>query len=379
VGLSVLGFRAEYRGASRTPLRKKMERERIVQLFFFGFLAVMAYELYELLLPFLTPLAWGILLAFMAHPALIEVEKYVKRRSLSSAIISVIIGLGVILPAIWLSGRLVVEAQALYTQASDLVSSGGIAKLHDWAVNTNLGAWVAKRMGERGYKLDEELPKLTLEAARITSDYVAKNAAQAAKNVLGFVVDFGIALLAFFYMLRDGDYYYRGLRDLTPLHEDDKKAIFDTLRTTLSSVMRGLMLTAVLQGVAIGLGLLIFGVPYWLFLAIASAAAGLMPIGGTALVWIPATIYLGFASSWSAAVGLVIWCAIALAVIDNFIKPLAMKHGTGLPTIALFLGILGGLEAYGPLGLFLGPAIMSVFAALLRVYRKEYSGGRKAA
>ncbi|HXM89010.1 MAG TPA: AI-2E family transporter, partial [Candidatus Acidoferrum sp.] len=235
------------------------------------------------------------------------------------------------------------------------------------------------RMGEHGYKLDEELPKLTLQAAQITSDYVAKNAASAAKNVFGFIVDFGIALLAFFYMLRDGDFYYHSLQDLTPLHEDDKAAIFDTLRTTLSSVMRGLMLTAVLQGVTIGLGMLIFGVPYWLFLAIASAAAGLMPIGGTALVWIPATIYLGFASSWSAAVGLVIWCSIALAVIDNFIKPLAMKHGTGLPTMALFLGILGGLEAYGPLGLFLGPAIMSIFAALLRVYRKEYSGTRKEA
>ena len=143
--------------------------------------------------------------------------------------------------------------------------------------------------------------------------------------------------------------------------------------------MRGLMLTAVLQGVSIGIGMLIFGVPYWLFLAIASAAAGLMPIGGTALVWIPAMIYLGFAASWSAAIGLLIWCSVALAVIDNFIKPLAMKHGTGLPTIALFLGILGGLEAYGPLGLFLGPAIMSVFAALLRVYRKEYSGSRKEA
>jgi len=356
-----------------------MDRERIVQLFFFGFLAVMAYELYELLLPFLTPLAWGILLAFMAHPALIEVEKYVKRRSLSTAIISVIVGLGVVLPAIWLSGRLVVEAQTLYTQATELVNSGGVNKLHDWAVHTDLGAWVAKKMGERGYKLDEELPKLTLQAARMTSDYVARNATQAAKNVLSFIIDFGIALLAFFYLLRDGDYYYRSLRDLTPLHEDDKKAIFDTLRTTLSSVMRGLMLTAVLQGVTIGLGMLIFGVPYWLFLAIASAAAGLMPIGGTALVWIPATLYLGFASGWSPAVGLVIWCSVALAVIDNFIKPLAMKHGTGLPTIALFLGILGGLEAYGPLGLFLGPAIMSVFASLVRVYKKEYSGSRKEA
>ncbi|MDO8433369.1 MAG: AI-2E family transporter, partial [Candidatus Binatus sp.] len=66
----------------------------------------------------------------------------------------------------------------------------------------------------------------------------------------------------------------------------------------------------------------------------------------------------------------------ALAVIDNFIKPLAMRHGTGLPTLALFLGILGGLEVYGPLGLFAGPAIMAVFAALVRVYQKSYSGSR---
>jgi len=126
-----------------------MDRERIVQLFFFGFLAVMAYELYELLLPFLTPLAWGILLAFMAHPALEEVEKYVKRRSLSTAIISVVVALGVFLPAIWASSRLVVEAQSLYVQASDLVNTGGVSKLHDWAVHTDLGAWIAKKAEEQ--------------------------------------------------------------------------------------------------------------------------------------------------------------------------------------------------------------------------------------
>ena len=356
-----------------------MDRERIVQLFFFGFLALMAYELYWLLAPFMTPIAWGILLAFMAHPALVEVEKYVKRRSLSCVIISLVIFLVVILPTLWLSGRLVSEAQSLYVQASSTVQGDGLGRLHDWAINTDLGAWINRRLNEHGYKLDEQLPRLTMQAAQAMSDYVVKNASSAARNVLTFVVDFGIALLAFFYMLRDGDEYYRNLRSLTPLHEDDKNAIFDTLRTTLSSVIRGLMLTALLQGVSIGLGLLIFGVPYWLVLGIASAAAGLMPIGGTALVWIPAVVYLGYASGWSTAIGLLVWCAIALAIIDNFIKPLAMKHGTGLPTIALFLGILGGLEAYGPLGLFAGPAIMSVFAALLRVYRKSYSGSRREA
>src|SRR5229473_211507 len=103
-----------------------MDRERIVQLFFFGFLAVMAYELYGLLTPFFTPLAWGILLAFMAHPALLEVEKYVKRRSLSAIIITLLVLMVVILPVFWLSGRMVTEAQSLYTQANEVVQGGGL-------------------------------------------------------------------------------------------------------------------------------------------------------------------------------------------------------------------------------------------------------------
>src|SRR5579863_6319165 len=148
-------LRRDLLGSRRGMPTPAMDRERIVQLFFFGFLAVMAYELYELIFPFLTPIAWGILLAFVAHPALIEVEKYVKRRSLSSAIISLVIGLGVIIPAIWLSGRLVTEADTLYSQASEMVRSGGVGRIHDRAMNTDLGAWIAKKMTEHGYKLDE--------------------------------------------------------------------------------------------------------------------------------------------------------------------------------------------------------------------------------
>ena len=356
-----------------------MDRERIVQVFFFGFLALMAYELYQLLAPFFVPFAWGILLAFMAHPSLVHVERWVKSRTLAAVIISLVVGLLVVLPSVWLSGRLVIEAQALYTEASQWAQGEDIHKINEMLVRFRPFAWLAMRMHEHGYELNDQLPKVAMQAAQVTSDYVMKNGAQVARNIAGFVFDFSIALLAFFYMLRDGDYYYLSLRSLTPLHEDDKAAIFESLRATLSSVIRGLMLTALLQGVTVGIGLLIFGVPYWLFLALASAAAGLLPIGGTALVWLPAAIWLLYTAGWGSAIGLVAWCAVCLAIIDNFIKPLAMRHGTSLPTLALFLAIMGGISAYGPLGLFLGPAIISVFAALLRVYRKTYGENRREA
>lgn len=354
------------------------DRERIIQIFFFGFLAVMAYELFILLEPFLAPLAWAMLIAFMMHPVLVELDRLVKRRTLSAVILTLAVALGIILPAVWLSGRLAAEAQNLYTYASETVGNNSIGHAREWMRHSDWVVSLNRRLGNR-IKIEDEAPKYALQAAQVASEYVAKNAGAAAKNALTAIIDFGIILLVFFYLLRDGEDYYESLRKLTPLHEEDKETIYETLRSTLSSVIRGLMLTALLQGVTIGIGLLVCGVPYWAFLAVVSAGAGLLPIGGTALIWLPAAAYLAYASGFFWGIVLVVWCSLSVAIIDNFVKPLLMRSGTGLPTMALFLGIAGGLEAYGPIGLFLGPAIMSVFAALLRVYRKTYVDRRKEA
>ncbi len=111
-----------------------MDRERVIQVFFFGFLAVMAYELYALLEPFFTPIAWAILLAFMAHPLLVQLDHLMRRRSLSAAIITLAVTLGVVLPALWLSGRLANEAQTLYTQLSSGVEGNDLSRARDWVL-----------------------------------------------------------------------------------------------------------------------------------------------------------------------------------------------------------------------------------------------------
>jgi len=355
-----------------------MDRERIIQLFFFGFLAVMAYELYALLSPFLMPIAWAILLAFMAHPAQLELRKFIKSRTWTAVIITVAVAAGVIWPAIWLSERLAIEAQNLYTQANDFVKNGGIKQVNDWIQSSPYLAPILRRYaGPHGFDLNTDAPKFFVQGAQGTSQFLIKNLGGVARNVVTGVIDFTITLMVFFYLLRDGEDYYHYVRELTPLHEEDKAVVYDTLTSTLSAVMRGLLLTALVQGFAIGLGLLFTGVPYWAFLAVLSAACGLLPFGGTALVWAPAVLYLGYFSGWTMAGILAGWCLVWIAIIDNLIKPLAMRHGTGLPTIALFFGIAGGLEAYGPIGIFGGPAIISVFASLLRVYRKTYATTRK--
>ncbi|MGH7864098.1 MAG: AI-2E family transporter [Candidatus Binataceae bacterium] len=356
-----------------------MDRKRILQVFFFGLLILFAYELYVLLSPFLAAIGWAILFAFVAHPVLGQVQRWVRSRTLAAAVVTSAVALGVILPAFWLSGRLAVEVQNLYTSATASVGGDGIAFARDWAARSPLIASITDTLARFDVQLADEIPKLAVQAAQFTSDYVVSNVTAVARNVLSLVISFTIVLFTLFYLLRDGERYYETLRGLTPLEEHDKEIVFEGLRSALSAVMRGLLLTSVMQGAAIGIGLYVCGVPYSLFLTLLTAICSLLPLVGTALVWVPAAIWLLYTSGWGWAIVLVAWSSLWAALIDNFIRPMMMKEGTGLPTMAVFFGMMGGLEAWGFIGMFAGPAVIAIFAALLGIYRRTYGDGDGAA
>jgi predicted PurR-regulated permease PerM len=350
-----------------------MDRERIVRLFLLGSLAVMAYELYRILQPFLVPIVWAALLAFIFHPLMVRTENLMKNRSLAAISITLVTALVVIVPALWLSTMLASEARSLYTEAYILASQGGVSKFQDLALHSRFGMKINDLLMRLHISLQKQLPNLAVAASKMSSDSMVGYVTGTFKKLLSFIVDFALMLMILFYLLRDGEGYYHALRDMTPLHEDDKHAVFESLRMTLSSVMRGLLVTALIQAVLIGAGLAVTGVPYWAFLSLATAAAGLFPFGGTALIWVPAALYLLYARGWFWMTVLLAWSLVVVTVIDNFIKPQLTGRGTGLPTLALFLGIAGGLEAYGVPGLFAGPAVIAVLASLLRAYNKTYN------
>lgn len=350
-----------------------LDREKVITLFFFILLVLFAYELYAVVYPFFSAILWAMLLAFIAHPVLIELHRRIKNRSVSALIITLLVALLVGLPTVWLSARLVLEAQSLYKDLLPGATNAGLAKATAWIRGTELGARINTVLAVHGVKLEDEMRNFAMDGAKQTSEFIVLHVGQVAGNFALFIFHLTIALIAFFYFLRDGESYYEALQELTPLHDEDKRAIFESLSLTLSAVMRGLMLTALLDGVALGLGYLVLGVPYWALLALLSTAAALLPIGGTALVWGPLSAYFLVTSGWFAALTLVGWAVLVVVVTDNVVKPVAMRHGTGLPTLALFLGLAGGIEAYGPLGIFAGPAVMAVFASLLRVYRRSYA------
>src|ERR1700719_3723924 len=189
-----------------------MNQERIVQVFFFAFLALITWQLYQVFEPFLMPIAWAILLAFLAHPALTELDRRVHSRTTSALLITIVVALGVVLPAVWLSERLLSEAQTLYGAISGLSTKGGLDRIGALLRETTMGARLDNLLARHGVRLDDEIKTVVLQSAKVTSDYVLAHGGSAASNVASFLLHFGIALLTFFYLLRDGESYYEGVR-----------------------------------------------------------------------------------------------------------------------------------------------------------------------
>src|SRR5512146_2494857 len=264
-----------------------MDRERIARIFFFGFLAVMGYELYLLLSPFLLPIAWAMLLAFIAHPALRRLERLVRSRTAAALLITALLALAIAIPTGWLSGKLALEATRV--SLGQFVRQGGIAQAGKQALHSGTVASIEAWLEHQGLRLEDIRHWMEQGSTHLTS-YVTANVTTLARNLVTFAVDVVIMLFSFFYLLRDGEEYFEFVRTLTPLPDEDKAMVFETLSSMLSSTMRGLLLTALLEGALLCLGYLVTGVPNALLLGAASGAAGLLPIGGTAFIWVPAVV-----------------------------------------------------------------------------------------
>lgn len=138
------------------------------------------------------------------------------------------------------------------------------------------------------------------------------------------------------------------------------------------AVVRGTVLTSMVQGLLLGTGFAIVGLPAPVVFGVLGAVLSVVPFGGTALVWVPAVAVLLLQGRYGSAVGLVVVGAIVSSV-DNFLKPLLISGRAYVPTIGVFIGVIGGLAAFGMIGLFLGPVLIALALALVKFAQEAES------
>ncbi len=197
-------------------------------------------------------------------------------------------------------------------------------------------------------------------------------ATSALGDTVTFVFHFLLMLLMVFFLLKDGRKMLAAVKYLCPMREEQEDNIINTLRQISRSVLVGGLLVAVLQGIVGGFGLALVGIPA-LFWGTVMGFCSLIPVVGTGLVWIPACLFLLIRGDWQSALFLLLWCALPVAAIDSFLRPYFMRESARVSVFFIFMSILGGIQAFGMLGILYGPLILSFTMVMLTIYGEEYS------
>jgi predicted PurR-regulated permease PerM len=187
-----------------------------------------------------------------------------------------------------------------------------------------------------------------------------------------FTVNVLIALITLFFLLRDGKEFFSRLQRLLPMDQEHQQRLFKNIVDAVLAVVHGSLVVGMVQGLLAGLAYHFLGVPFAVLWGVVTGFAALLPVGGSTLVSIPATLYLFLQGETLRAIMLLVWSLGIVGSVDNILKPLIIGNRLGLPVLFLFFGILGGLTLFGALGIVLGPVIFALLRALLDLYSREY-------
>jgi predicted PurR-regulated permease PerM len=350
-----------------------VSREQLFAAFFFAVFLFLLYQLYLFLSAFFAPLLWAAILALTFYPLTAWlVRVFGGRRSLAAFALVLGVTLVAILPSFYLGSILVREATGAYLKLQEAVQHGEVTRLADRLQASRLGGLWA-RVSPLFQQLSIDLSDIVLRATNWVSDQIVGYASSLARNVLVSVVHFLLMLIALFFFFRDGEAMAERLRDLLPMEQAHKDAVFDRLYTTLTAVVQSMIVTAVTQGVLAGVGYWLIGaLEFSLFLGFLTLLSSFLPLAGPALVWSGASVYLALTDHLGRAAGLALWGVLVVSTADNWIKPLFIGGRAHLPTFLLLISIIGGLQVYGFLGLFLGPVVLAILFAFIDIYREEY-------
>ena len=351
-----------------------MRREQLFAAFFFLAFCFLLYQFYRILSEFIGPLSYAALLAFIFHPLGDRLKLLLGgREGAAAGLMTAATLLLVVVPTFYLLTVVTTESVSLYENLRDFVTSPRLQETLDHMRASRLGQLVH----DVGVRSQVDIPSMIVSASQAMSGFLVAQARAAATNVFRFVVGFFFAAFAMFFFFRDGGRMVAALRDLIPMEPADKDVVMTRFGETLSAVVLGSVLTAAAQGVLGGVAYWGLGVPFSALLAGATAFLSLIPYGGP-LVWVGVAVYFGLAGDYVRAGIMVAWGTLVIGTVDNLIRPLVIGGRTEIPTVFLFFGILGGLQAYGFLGMFLGPAVIAILVAFARIYREQYAGDRPA-
>jgi len=350
-----------------------MKREQIFSVFFLVFLIFILYHLFKIFAPFLMTGFWAFIVVFAFFPIYEGLQKFLKNnRTIASLIMTLIMFAVFVVPVSFLILYLSREALNLYVAMRELVTTGAWQDFLTKLQESRLALWLETRAPQWSYLWGEGLTDFLLNATKVVGNFIATNLASFTKNLLLFSLHFLLFLYFVFLFFRNGRGIFQYFYELIPMNQNNKKSVVATLDNTFIAIIRGQFLTSLIQAIIAGIIFWLLGIPTFVYLGLLVFVASMIPVLGAASVWAPVAIYLLMTGQMSQGIILMIAGFFGISLIDNLLKPIFIGGRAKMSVFLIFLGILGGIHAYGIEGIFLGPVILAIFFALIKIFQQQY-------
>ena len=341
-----------------------LTRERLLLLVLVGATVVVGWLCWWLVYPFVPAITWALVLAMLAHPLHERIlARFKKWPSISAALAVTVVTLAIALPATVLVRQVGSEAVASIATVRKLVDTDR------WKLAIERFPWLApvREWIEREVDLDEQVRQAT--------GAVARGVRGALYGAMDFAITALVTLFLLFYFVRDKYRILRVLEQLVPLSPRESEQVRNNIRDTLGAVVFGTLAVAVVQGTLGGLMFWWLGLPSPILWGAVMAILAILPLFGAALIWVPAAASLAINGEWDKALLLTAWGTLVVGLIDNLLYPLLVKNSLRIHTVPVFIGVLGGVFAFGATGFVLGPLVLALAMALIDIWRRRMALG----
>jgi predicted PurR-regulated permease PerM len=343
-------------------------------VFFTMLSLLLLYAAFKIIWPFMTAILLAAILVTLTFGIFRKVRARMKGSSNQAAVVMMLgITIIVVIPALIIAMLLIQQANVIVDKLQT-----GEARAMVERIDLTHNLEFIKRFAPNFDPATLSPDRLVLPAIRQVPGWFARNGGALLGGLAGMFLGFALALLAMFFFYVEGESILEQLSILSPLPKRYDEEFAAKFKDVIDATFRGQLFTGIAQGLMTGIGLAIAGVPGAGFWGAVAALLSLIPMVGAAAVWVPAAIYLVIGASmgsveWWRAIFLIIWGLVPVSLVDNVVRPWAMKGKAQLPAIPLLFAVLGGMQAFGFVGLVIGPLVFSLLMSIIEIYKKSFS------
>ncbi|UKE82377.1 AI-2E family transporter [Pectobacterium sp. PL152] len=329
--------------------------------FFILILFVVTLAFFDILAPYYSAILWAAVLAVIFHPLKSKIrQKLNDRNGVASLLTVLIIFLIVFIPLGVIVSSLVVEINGVYTRLQDsntqfpVVLAELLQHLPKWARH-----FLAEHNLDNAAKIQQELSQVALKGGQ----YLAGSVLLIGKGTFTFFVGFGVMLYLLFFLLKDGSYLVNLILESLPLSTHVKHHLLVKFAAVSRATVKGTAVVAIVQGTLGGIAFSIAGIEGSLLWGSLMAFLSLIPAVGSAIIWVPAAVFLFATDMLWQAIFIVAFFVLVIGLVDNILRPLLVGKDTKMPDYLILIATLGGMDIYGINGFVIGPLIAALFIA----------------